>query len=302
MKKTETLGYVVFTWTIMFIFTVSTTLAFTDANAHTQSTTSSHKQHDTSDLSSESRTNVLFFDDNMSVAEPLAGKPIYDVYTVIERQSKGLPTQLPAITPYYGERVVYLTFDDGPDPENTPVVLNILKNNNIKATFFVVGSEVEKNPELLKRIYQEGHAIGNHTYNHIYRELYKSASAYAEQLHRTDQIIKNLIGVRPNISRAPGGSAESFTKQYWEMLHKEGYLEVGWNVSSGDASRAKAVQIANNVMYQMENRYLWSHAIVLMHDGRGHAETVKALPDIINFFKSHGYEFKVVNIETPPAW
>lgn len=306
VKKTEVLGYVVFIWIIMAVFTVSTAIIFITfpiVDAGTQSTTPSPIQQDTAMTTSASYPDVLFFDANMSVEEPLAGKPVYDIYTVAERQNKGLPTQLQvSTTPYYGKKVVYLTFDDGPDSENTPAVLSILKSNNIKATFFVIGTEVEKNPELLKQIYQEGHSIGNHSYNHVYRQLYHSSSDYLQQLHRTDQIIKNIIGVRPNISRAPGGSAGNFTKQYWDALRKEGYVEVGWNVSSGDASRGKAADLVNNVIYQMENRYLWSHAIVLMHDGRGHGETVKALPEIIDFFKSHGYEFKMINIETPPAW
>lgn len=233
---------------------------------------------------------------------PLAAKPAYDLFTVEERQAKGLELAVPKVSTYYGQRVIYLTFDDGPEPENTSAVLDILKKNGIKATFFVVGNQVEKYPEVLRRIYQEGHAIGNHSYNHVYRELYQSTNAYFSQLRHTDEIIKNVIGVRPRISRAPGGSAGSFTKEYWETLKKLGYVEVGWNISSGDASRAKANGIINNIVAQMDNKNLWSHAILLMHDGRGHAETVKALPAIIKFFQDRQFEFRVVNFETPSPW
>ncbi|MEN6413684.1 MAG: polysaccharide deacetylase family protein [Veillonellales bacterium] len=233
---------------------------------------------------------------------PPGDQPFYDTLTVAERQAGNLPTQLPVLPPYYGEKVVYLTFDDGPDPQNTPEVLQILKDNGIKATFFVVGTQVEKFPDVLQMVYQDGHAIGNHSYNHIYRQLYQSPASYTGQLHRTDEIIKNVIGVRPHISRAPGGSVGSFTKAYWELLKQEGYLEEGWNVSSGDASSAKAEQLVGNIVYQMDNKFLWSHAIVLMHDGSGHGETVKALPEIIKFFKEHGFTFRVINAQTPPPW
>ncbi len=229
-------------------------------------------------------------------------KPVYDQYLVSERIKLKLPTALPAIAPYYGEKVVYLTFDDGPDSENTPPILAILKKNGVKATFFVLGTQVEKYPAILQQIFLDGHAVGNHSYNHIYKELYQSVDTYAGQLYRNDNVIKNVIGVRPRISRAPGGSCGSFTKVYWERLKKDGYIEVGWNISSGDASRAKAQQLLNNIIYQLENKALWSHAIVLMHDGPGHAETVKALPEIIQLFMRRGFEFRVVNLETPSAW
>lgn len=234
---------------------------------------------------------------------PLAGaKPVYDVFTVTERQAKGLNLQVPKVTPYYGQRVVYLTFDDGPEPENTPAILDILKSQGIKATFFVVGNQAEKYPEVLRRVYQEGHAVGNHSYNHVYRDLYQSANTYTAQLRQTDEVIKKIIGVRPRISRAPGGSAGSFTKEYWEALSKLGYVEIGWNISSGDASSAKSNQIVSNIAAQMDNKNLWSHATVLMHDGRGHAETVKALPAIIKLFKDRQFEFRVINFETPSPW
>ncbi|WP_371370951.1 polysaccharide deacetylase family protein [Sporomusa aerivorans] len=235
-------------------------------------------------------------------SQPILAKPAYDVFTVEERQAKGLALEVPKASPYYGAKVVYLTFDDGPDPDNTPVVLNILKDSGIKATFFVVGNQVEKYPDILRRIYQEGHAIGNHSYNHVYRELYQSPNSYVLQLRHTDQVIKQTIGVRPRISRAPGGSAGSFTKEYWEMLRKLGYIEMGWNISSGDASSANAKRIMGNIAAQMENKNLWSHAVVLMHDGRGHSETVKALPEIIKYYKDRQFEFGVINLETPSPW
>ncbi|MEG6586023.1 polysaccharide deacetylase family protein [Dendrosporobacter sp. 1207_IL3150] len=253
-----------------------------------------------STASDSSANFILLSDEKITINS--SNLPLYDKYTVPERKSLNLDQNLPPVKPYYGERTVYLTFDDGPEPENTPAILDILKEYNIKATFFVVGTQVEKYPEILKRIFSEGHAIGNHSYNHIYRDLYKSSMTYLNQLYQTDDKIKNIIGFRPRISRAPGGSAGSFTKEYWNALEHNGYVEVGWNISSGDASSAKASQITANIARQLEQQHLWSHSIVLMHDGRGHNETVSALPNIIKLYKDKGFEFRVVSIETPPAW
>ncbi len=245
---------------------------------------------------------VCYLDD-IEANIPIGNKPVYDKLLVTERKAQGLSTVLPAVEPYYGEKVVYLTFDDGPDPVNTPQVLEILHDQGIKGTFFIVGSQMEKNPELIQRIYDEGHALGNHTYNHVYRELYKTPATYLRQLQHNDALFQKYLGVRPLISRAPGGTAGSLTKNFWEKLRNEGYIDIGWNVSSGDASRATARDILANITEQINSKkYLWSHVILLMHDGCGHSETVKALPEIISFFKVNGFEFRVINLETPQAW
>lgn len=252
--------------------------------------------------SAKSSPDVYYLTESNNVM-PTNDKPEYDIFTNKEREERNLPIALAAIEPYYGDKIIYLTFDDGPDPENTPLILEILKTNNVKATFFVVGTETEKYPDFLKQIYNEGHAIGNHTYNHVYRDLYQSSTAYLKQLQHNDQIIKNIINVRPRISRAPGGSTGNFTTEYWKVLKNQGYLEVGWNISSGDASNAKADIILQNIMDQTNaHTFLWSHAILLMHDGKGHGETVKALPSIIKFYKELGFEFRIINATTPPAW
>lgn len=252
--------------------------------------------------SEKSSPDVYYLTETTNVM-PRNDKPEYDIFTNKEREERSLPIALTAIEPCYGDKIIYLTFDDGPDPENTPLILEILKANNLKATFFVVGTETEKYPDLLKQIYTEGHAIGNHTYNHVYRDLYQSSTTYVEQLQHSDQIIKNIINVRPRISRAPGGSTGNFTTEYWKVLKNQGYLEVGWNISSGDASNAKADTILQNIMDQTNaHTFLWSHAILLMHDGKGHGETVKALPSIIKFYKELGFKFRIINATTPPAW
>jgi len=229
--------------------------------------------------------------------------PLYDTLTIAQRQQRNLPTALPASLPCYGRRAVYLTFDDGPDPVNTPAILGILRRAGVHATFFVVGNLAEKAPAVLRQTFREGHAIGNHSYTHVYRDIYQSPAAYVAQLRRTDNVLMGILGVRPRITRAPGGAAGRFTPEYWRALAALGYKNIGWNIDSGDACGYDADQIAAAVIRQAEkNKCLWRHAIVLMHDGCGHYETVRALPAIIKYFKDRDFEFRVVNLATPPAW
>jgi peptidoglycan/xylan/chitin deacetylase (PgdA/CDA1 family) len=288
---------------ILYILLCSTplaTLAFQHPQVDTDLIDSDNQESIPAEALPVSPPSYLVIDDTSDWLT--TDKPIYDKLLISERLNTGVPTALPTLSEYYGEKVAYLTFDDGPDPENTPVVLALLKEYHIHATFFLVGTQAERYPDLVKRIFEEGHAIGNHSYNHIYKELYHSPQTYLAQLHHTDEIIKQAIGLRPRISRAPGGSAGTFNKAYWDSLKEEGYIDVGWNISSGDASRAKAPQLVENITEQLQNKSLWSHAIVLMHDATGHGETVKALRQIIELFNSQGFEFRVVNLSTPPAW
>ena len=101
-----------------------------------------------------------------------------------------------------GIKVVYLTFDDGPTPNNTPRILEILKRNNIKATFFVIG----QNPDMYKQIVNEGHAIAIHTYSHEYKQVYASVDAFFADLYKLRDLIKEKTGVDPKVTRFPGGS------------------------------------------------------------------------------------------------
>ena len=243
-------------------------------------------------------------DDNLSnlqLTDPTI--PVYDKYTIWERQEKGLPVALPELEPYEAESVVYLTFDDGPDDKVTPQVLDILKAEGVKATFYVCGNMVDANPTVLKRIFDEGHAIGNHSYNHRYDQLYASPWSFMEQIIQTDNSIKNVIGVRPFIIRAPGGAGGMFSANYYTMVEDCGYVEHDWNVLTEDAtpSRPNASQQINNVL-----GYLGEHpprtVILLMHSNEDKAETVKALPEIIHFLRDWGYKFGVVTPMTPQPW
>lgn len=237
---------------------------------------------------------------NLQLADPTI--PVYDKYIIWERQEKGLPIVLPELEPYYTESTVYLTFDDGPDDKITPQILDILKAEGVKATFYVCGNMVETYPDVLKRIFNEGHAIGNHSYNHRYKELYKSPWSFMEQVIQTDNAIKNIIGVRPFIIRAPGGVG-MFSANYWSMIEDCGYIEHDWNVLTEDATPSKpnaSTQINNVLKYLGDNPP--RSVIILMHSNSDKVETVKALPELIHFLRDWGYKFGVVTPMTPQPW
>lgn len=252
---------------------------------------------------SDSEKIVIAADDFSNLQLTEVDKPVYDVYGVWDRQEKNLSTALPDIKPYENEKVVYLTFDDGPDDKVTPQILDVLKEEGVHATFYVLGVMVEQYPEVLKRIFTEGHAIGNHSYNHNYEEIYASPWAFAEQFIKNDEIIQAYIGVRPLIIRAPGGTAGAFNADYWAMIKTLGYVEHDWNTSTEDATAQNpdAAAEVNNVINQLGDKRPQT-VILLMHSKDGKEETAKALPDLIHMFRDWGYKFGVVTPMTPQPW
>ena len=231
-------------------------------------------------------------------------KPVYDRYTIKQRQAKGLPTMLPLLPRYTKEKTAYLTFDDGPDTVNTPAILDVLKAHGIHATFYVLGTMAEKNPTVLKRIFAEGHAIGNHSYDHNYKDLYQSKDSFIAQMQHTDEVIFNILGVRPFIIRAPGGTVGMFTGDYYEALNLLGYVEHDWNVLTEDATPEcpSAEEQIHYVDVRTHGSLKDNMALILMHCNSGKEETVRALPGIIAILKSKGYRFGVVSPITPQPW
>ncbi|MBH8553110.1 polysaccharide deacetylase family protein [Nostocaceae cyanobacterium CENA357] len=184
-----------------------------------------------------------------------------------------------------GQKVIALTFDDGPWPESTAQVLNILKENNIKSTFFVVGQNVKNYPDLVKRVVAEGHAIGNHTWHHWYHYMNQQAAAY-EVEHTTDLIYKTT-GVKTNLFRPPGGIMHNGVAAY---ARNNKYALIMWSSDSLDYSRLTVPKLINNVF-----RLAKPGGIVLLHDGGGdRTKTVQALPEIITGFRKQGYSFVTI--------
>lgn len=195
-------------------------------------------------------------------------------------------------------KVVYLTFDDGPS-KLTDDILSILEEEKVQATFFVLGQQAQKSPEILYRTAEAGHAIGNHTYNHKYSELYESFTAFWNQIKRTEEIIREVTGTRTSLVRAPGGTYGHFDATYFQLMDQAGYQVFDWNVDSGDSKR-KGVP-ADEIISNVTTEKLKQEMIVLLHDSAGHEESVKALPDIISFYKKQGYSFEVLSPEQKPV-
>lgn len=168
------------------------------------------------------KPDVAFVGDDFSLPPVDNDKPVYDKYTTRQRQEKGLPTTYGKTREYYyGDKVVYLTFDDGPNDKNTSRILDILKKENIHATFFLTGQNVVRYPDVVKKIYQSGNAIGVHSYTHDYKKIYVSPKAYTDELLQTEEEIYKILGVRPIISRAPGGTEGHFTKDFWTAINED---------------------------------------------------------------------------------
>ncbi|MCM1569224.1 MAG: polysaccharide deacetylase [Roseburia sp.] len=178
---------------------------------------------------------------------------------------------------------VYLTFDDGPST-NTDEILDILDRYGVKATFFVVGKEDEHSRERLRRIVEEGHTLGMHSYSHVYREIYSSEEAFAEDFQKLRQLLYDATGVECSHYRFPGGSSNTVSsldmKVFVEYLNQEGVVFHDWNVSSGDAgSRLLDVDtVVNNCTRDILKR---ETSVVLLHDSADKPTTVEALPAII---------------------
>lgn len=184
-----------------------------------------------------------------------------------------------------GQKVIALTFDDGPWPQTTAQVLDILKKNDIKGTFFVVGQNVKNFPDLMKQIVAEGHAVGNHTWHHWYHSMSPQTAAY-EIDHTTDLIYKTT-GVKTSLFRPPGGIMHNGVAAY---ARNSKYGVIMWSSDSIDYSRPSVPRLINNVFREAK-----PGGIVLMHDGGGNrSQTVQALPTIIEKFRKQGYSFVTI--------
>lgn len=199
-------------------------------------------------------------------------------------------------------KTVYLTFDDGPS-ENTQAVLDILDKYGIKATFFVTGI----NPDYLSMIekcYKRGHTIGLHTYSHQYDQVYASVDAYWNDLNRIGSVVEKQIGYVPCFIRFPGGSSNTVSADYTKGIMSElaeevvdaGYQYFDWDASCGDGATHTADELVE--ASKADTAYGYQSIVFLMHDGAQKETTVEALPRIIEYFKSEGYEFAPIDRST----
>ncbi len=187
---------------------------------------------------------------------------------------------------------VYLTIDDGPDILTTPAILDILDRYGVRATFFVIGRQAEKFPDLIKEMHSRGHYIGNHTYSHDYRDIYESKEAFLSSIQKNEELIFRLTGTRPKYIRDPGGKLREF-RDIREHAEEAGYIIMGWNVDSYDSRNPvpHSKDIAANVLSQAEHEHLWPGMIILLHETRIRQNSVEALPAIIETLIRRGFTF-----------
>lgn len=229
------------------------------------------------------------------------------IYTVTDRSgnkntyTKTVTVQkkvIPVDRPQSKEKIVYLTFDDGPSA-NTKKILKILAKYNAKATFFVTGTHPKYN-YVIKEAYNQGHTIGLHTYSHKYNKIYRSQTAYFNDLTKVGNMVKEQIGFVPRYIRFPGGASNTISRKYSRHImtklvkevKKKGYQYYDWNADSTDAS-------GNNVpVSQLVKNATKSHSTninLLCHDTQAKGTTVKALPKIIEYYQKKGYKFKAID-------
>ncbi|AFZ13853.1 polysaccharide deacetylase [Crinalium epipsammum PCC 9333] len=183
------------------------------------------------------------------------------------------------------EKAIALTFDDGPWPRSTLKILEILKKDNIKATFFMVGIPLKEYPQIAQQVVLDGHAVANHTWSHRYRRM--SPADAAREIEDTEALIYKVTGLKPAIFRPPGGVMNNGVVDY---AKKHKYFVAMWSSDSNDYSRPSVPRLVRNVMKDAK-----PGGMVLMHDGGGdRAHTIKALPIIISQLKKRGYKFVTV--------
>lgn len=195
------------------------------------------------------------------------------------------------------EKVAYLTFDDGPTITVTPKILDILKAENVKATFFVIGKYVDRHPEIVRREYEEGHYIANHGYDHDNSILYKSNESFKNEVEKTDIAIGKAIGVEDycsHIFRFPNGfmspANKSRKKEVLKVLEEMQYTYVDWNCLNNDSvKKYSKQQLLNNLKKTAKKK---GSLVVLMHDTKDVNDSSTILKESIDYLKSEGYEFK----------
>ena len=195
------------------------------------------------------------------------------------------------------EKIAYLTFDDGPTLKSTKKILNILKEENVKASFFVIGKHVKEHPELVKQAYDEGHYIANHGYSHDNSKLYSSANAFINEITSTDIEIGKAIGIDnycSHIFRFPNGYMapifKSKKEEYVTLLSNIDYTYIDWNCLNKDSEKKYSnLELLNNLKQSAKGK---DTLVVLMHDTSDVNQTDLVLKDSINYLKEQGYTFQ----------
>lgn len=196
------------------------------------------------------------------------------------------------------QKIIYLTFDDGPAGNVTKDILEILKSESVPATFFIIGGQIKGQEDLIRRMHNEGHALGLHSMSHRKSSLYISNEAFLKEMLETQETINSIVGIKPNIIRFPFGcnnSCYKISQSMVDLLHENNLRIYDWNTDSGDGSHPGA----NPSIFVKNSKSSKDYVILLMHCAYMSKNSVKALPDIIKHYKENGYEFKLIDENTP---
>lgn len=244
--------------------------------------------------------NQTIVDLNKQIAIKRAASATAPITQLPSPPVQSLPQEIPDLS----SKTIYLTFDDGPS-SRTPEILKILKDNGVKATFFVINGG--KYNHYMQDIVADGHTIALHSYSHDYAKIYTSDEAYFADLQQISDVVYNQTGVRTQMIRFPGGSSNTKSKKYnpgimtrlTQEVERQGYTYFDWNLSSGDANSnsVAASTIINNCCKVPKSNAV----IVLMHDAGAKRTTVEALPEVIAYYKAAGCSFAAIDASTPPA-
>lgn len=244
-------------------------------------------------------SNNITIKNNVNMNQPGTYSVVYSVKDKSGNESSVTRTVKVSRPAYSGKgKTIYLTFDDGPSGDITPQILDILKEEGVKATFFVInhGSSLDY---LIKREHDEGHTVALHSYTHNYGQIYASESAYFNDLRMIQTKVKNIIGVAPTLIRFPGGSSNTVSKfnpgimtRLTNQVEQQGFDYFDWNIDSEDAGGASSSkEVYDNVTSALRG----GNYIVLMHDFSSNYKTLNALRDIIRYGKAQGYTFAALS-------
>jgi peptidoglycan/xylan/chitin deacetylase (PgdA/CDA1 family) len=197
---------------------------------------------------------------------------------------------------------VYLTFDDGPST-NTDSILDTLGKYNVRATFFCIARDGEENAARYKRIVQEGHVLGMHSYTHVYKTVYADMASFQKDVTDLSDFLYGITGERPKYYRFPGGSSNTVSKvpmkKCIRFVTKEGLTYFDWNAQNDDATGTSytASQLVSHAMTSVRNA--GQNVVLLMHDEQTKTATAESLPKLIRQLKTAGYDILPITDETP---
>jgi peptidoglycan-N-acetylglucosamine deacetylase len=219
--------------------------------------------------------------------------PSYNVFALNENEDTSSETTK--------NKIVYITFDDGPGGKVTTDVLDTLKKENVHATFFVIGSQIEGQEDILLRMKDEGHSIGLHSYSHDRNKLYCNNDGFLSEILKGQEAIYKVTGEKYKILRFPFGcnnKTYKLTEELVNTLHNNNFKIYDWTLDSGDGANYKSAPetIISKACKAEDN------VVILMHCAFINKTSAKALPSIIKYYKDKGYEFKTIDESTPEIY